>query len=943
MPDLPFHGSHGMTNPNDVTIDIPLQSHPSHVSHASQGQSGEKWGSSSAVSPEQNEQNEDESGIKGLIGRRRTTGFESNEKDSDSPLDGTINRIGRFYQAFYNFSIVTRYAIYVIPIGFLIAIPIIVGATAAPNAEIGGVHIYWFFTWIEVLWVSLWGCKVFAQFFPYVFQSLCGVVSSGTRKYALILRALETPLTLVLWNVIALVTFLPIMRYGAGNSSGVSSWESSIKNILFGLLICSLIYMVEKAVVQLISISYHRKQFDAKIKESKRNVHLVSVLFDASRKIFPMYCPEFREEDTMIFDSLLSQATGKATKGRSNIMPLRMVQNVGRQVGHNVGRIGDKVTSAFGNVAAELTGKQVFNPNATHSIVIQALERKRCAAAMARRIWLSFVVEGRDALYMEDIAEVLGPDYQTEAEECFNAIDKDGNGDISLDEMILTITEFGRTRKALNHSMHDVDQAIRVLDGLLMCIAGVLGVLVFLSFVTSGLHTIITTGASALLSVSFAFSSTAAEVLGSCVFLFVKHPFDIGDRVEVSDKPYIVERISLLYSVFRNVNDHRMTQVPNNILNSLWVDNFTRSNSMHEQLKVAVAFDTTFAEVEALREEMELFVRDKENSRDFHPDINIEIVGVGDDVDKLQIRVDIRHKSNWANEIVRATRRSKFMCALVLALRKLNIRSPGKERAEESKDDDDKSDKGADETEPGAGVVPTTTAAAVVAADALKSQETLTSNTAAASGFDRGQQSSGTLHKRDKPQDSEAAMADKLNSRSSALGIPTEDGLHRTKSNSTTMSGQSHLGVGASGSKISSGLSTGHRKAGTSINDVDDNAANNVLRRLSSVRSGISPISDAPMMGAAASGATYQTTSPYSLPTITTQESGTYNVSQYQSQSQENYQTQETSYEQTGGRSLSTEFNQAFMSHPTETHFSSTRSFSHTSTKEKSSDEEYNS
>ncbi|KAJ6013846.1 hypothetical protein N7540_008437 [Penicillium herquei] len=928
-----------MTNPNDVTIDIPLQSHPSH---ASQGQqSGEKWGSSSAVSP--NEENEDGSAIKGLIGRRRTT-FETNEKDSDSPLDGTINRIGRFYQAFYNFSIITRYAIYVIPIGLLISIPIIVGATAAPNAEIGGVHIYWFFTWIEVLWVSLWGCKVFAQFFPYVFQSLCGVVSSGTRKYALILRALETPLTLVLWNVIALVTFLPIMRYGAGNSSGVSSWESSIKNILFGLLICSLIYMVEKAVVQLISISYHRKQFDAKIKESKRNVHLVSVLFDASRKIFPMYCPEFREEDNMIFDSLLNQATTKVTKGRSNIMPLRMVQNVGRQVGHNVGRLGDKVTSAFGNVAAELTGKQVFNPNATHSIVIQALERKRCAAAMARRIWLSFVVEGRDALYMEDIAEVLGPDYQTEAEECFNAIDKDGNGDISLDEMILTITEFGRTRKALNHSMHDVDQAIRVLDGLLMCIAAVLGVLVFLSFVTSGLHTIITTGASALLSVSFAFSSTAAEVLGSCVFLFVKHPFDIGDRVEVSDKPYIVERISLLYSVFRNVNDHRMTQVPNNILNNLWVDNFTRSNSMHEQLKVAVAFDTTFAEVEALREEMELFVRDKDNSRDFHSDINIEIVGVGDEVDKLQIRVDIRHKSNWANEIVRATRRSKFMCALVLAVRKLHIRSPGEKREEEKEDDDDKSDKGADETEPGAGVVPNTPAAAVVAADAVKSQETLASNTAAASGFDRGQQS-GTLHRREKAQDSEAAMADKLNSRSSALEIPGEDGLYRTKSNGTSISSQSHLAVGdgASGSKISRGLSTGHRKAGTSINDVDDNAANNELRRLSSVRSGISPISDTPMMGAAASGATYQTTSPFSLPTITTQESGTYNVSHYQNQSQENYQTQETSYEQTGGRSLSTEFNQAFLSHPTETHSSTTRSYSHTSTKEKSTDEEHNS
>jgi hypothetical protein len=46
-------------------------------------------------------------------------------------------------------------------------------------------------------------------------------------------------------------------------------------------------------------------------------------------------------------------------------------------------------------------------------------------------------------------------------------------------------------------------------------------------------------------------------------------------------------------------------------------------------------------------------------------------------MDKLQLKVEIRHKSNWHNETVRAARRSKFMCALVLALRKIPIYAPG--------------------------------------------------------------------------------------------------------------------------------------------------------------------------------------------------------------------------------------------------------------------------
>ncbi|KAJ5953347.1 hypothetical protein N7454_000243 [Penicillium verhagenii] len=789
---------HRLTNPNDVTIDIPLQSHSSR-NH----DDAEIWNTSSASVP--SDENE-KSDIKGIAGRRRTTGFESSDKDSESLKDGTRNRIGEFYQAFFHFSIVTRYAIYVFPIGILIAIPIIVGATAAPNAHIGGVHIYWFFTWIEILWVSLWGCKVFAQYLPRVFQTLCGIVSSGTRKYALILSALEIPLTLVLWNVIALVTFLPIMRFGAGNNSDISSWESSIKNILFGLLICSLIYMGEKAIVQLISISYHRKQFDAKIKQSKRNVHLVNLLFDASRKMFPVYCREFQEEDKMIFDSFFTQATDKMGAKKSTINPLRMVQNVG----HNVGRLGDKVTSAFGNVAAELTGKQVFNPNATQSIVVQALERQRCATAIARRIWLSLVVEGHDALYLEDIIEVFGPAHKEEAEECFHALDKDGNGDVSLDEIILTITEFGRIRKALNHSMHDVDQAIRVLDGLLMAIASVLGILAFLSFVTSGLHTIITAGASALLSFSFAFSSTAAEVLGSCVFLFVKHPFDIGDRVEVSDKPYIVERISLLFTVFRNVKDHRLTQIPNNILNNLWVDNFTRANAMHEQLTVSCSFDTTFAEIEALREELQVFVRDAENSRDFQSDINIEILGVGESMDKVQISVDIRHKSNWSNETVRATRRSKFMCALILAMRKLKMRPPGTTRDEEKDDEnDDNNDTEMAKNEYSIGDLKTTPAAAAAAAEIVTSDISPSSDVITASGLDQNATSSGTLKHRPTTRESEAAMIEKLNTRSFAFESSREDGLHRKASSNTMGSGQSQLS--------SHSFSTGHRKAGTHV------------------------------------------------------------------------------------------------------------------------------
>lgn len=144
----------------------------------------------------------------------------------------------------------------------------------------------------------------------------------------------------------------------------------------------------------------------------------------------------------------------------------------------------------------------------------------------------------------------------------------------------------------------------------------------------------------------------------------------------VSDESLVVEKISLLYTVFTSLKEMQVTQVPNIVLNNLWIDNLSRSKAMKELVEVNISYDTSFEDVELLRLEMEKFVRHPDNSRDFQQDLVIGIGGVGD-LDKLTLKIAIKHKSNWHNEAVRATRRSKFMCALALALKKVPIYGPG--------------------------------------------------------------------------------------------------------------------------------------------------------------------------------------------------------------------------------------------------------------------------
>ena len=191
-----------MGNPNDATINIPLDD----VSANSTIRAPDP-----IKSPM--DSNEKTTLFKRPAGFRHRGPKSKDLRGTNNEEEDTLTQMGKIYSKILDFSIVTRYFLYVAPLAILIAVPIVIGATAAKNAKIGpegGVRIVWIFTWVEIVWLSLWVSKLFAKSLPWLFQFLCGIVSSGTRKYALVLRSLEIPISLAGWALASLATFLPV-------------------------------------------------------------------------------------------------------------------------------------------------------------------------------------------------------------------------------------------------------------------------------------------------------------------------------------------------------------------------------------------------------------------------------------------------------------------------------------------------------------------------------------------------------------------------------------------------------------------------------------------------------------------------------------------------------------------------------------------------------------
>lgn len=196
-----------MNNTNAATIDIPLTTviTDTGVRPGVRTESSAYGHQPTYFDPSQNEKAAFYG--KNAAGRRRR---ENNLRQGQDGEEEILTQMGKIYEKILNFSVVTRYFLYVLPLALMIALPIIIGATAARKSRIGGIRIVWFFSWIEIVWLSLWVSKLAAKTVPWIFQFLCGIVSSGTRKYVVVLQALEIPLSLTGWALASLATFVPV-------------------------------------------------------------------------------------------------------------------------------------------------------------------------------------------------------------------------------------------------------------------------------------------------------------------------------------------------------------------------------------------------------------------------------------------------------------------------------------------------------------------------------------------------------------------------------------------------------------------------------------------------------------------------------------------------------------------------------------------------------------
>ncbi|TDL26257.1 hypothetical protein BD410DRAFT_784344 [Rickenella mellea] len=563
--------------------------------------------------------------------------------DGDLPK----NKFARLYNYLLNVSIITRWALFIVPILALLWIPGILGLTAFPKATLWQVKLIWWSIWLSVVWGGWWAALAFARLLPHVGRHTVGVVAVASRRYIDWLGALHRYVALFGWSLSIWIAFTALII--TGKTKPTAQQVILISKLLFAIFLCAALLLFEKFSIQWIAGKFHEKSYAERIADQKRAVKTLVTLYSHSSDI-----PT--RSDTL---------KDGGQKGIA-LEPKRFF----KQALRGFRNVATTTTTALGNVASEIAGSSVLQPNSPQAMVQTALASVNKSRLLARRLYYSFRSPDRDVLLVQDIANFFPT--RKDARAAFALFDKDDNGDVSRDEMELACLDCHREQLSIEHSMQDLDSAVGRLDNILMSLYVIIAIVIIAVALEAQVATLLTGAGTLVLGLSWLIGGSLQEVLTSIIFLFVKHPYDVGDRVDIGTDSYTVQEIRLLSTVFLNKRGC-LVQAPNTVLNAQYIQNIRRSPQMSETFEFHVSYGTTFEQIEALRSKMLAYV--KMERRDFLPNFDVVVIDIPDQ-EKMILSADIKYKSNWQQGALKVKRRNKWVCALKTCLAELKIHGP---------------------------------------------------------------------------------------------------------------------------------------------------------------------------------------------------------------------------------------------------------------------------
>ncbi|XP_074278941.1 mechanosensitive ion channel protein 6-like [Silene latifolia] len=289
------------------------------------------------------------------------------------------------------------------------------------------------------------------------------------------------------------------------------------------------------------------------------------------------------------------------------------------------------------------------------------------AKAAARKIFRNVAKPGSRHIYLEDIMRFMKEDEAVRTMGLFEgAIETDRINKRALKSWLVNAF---RERRALALTLSDTKSVVNKLHKMMNVLVSVIIIIIAIIWLN-----IISTESVLFLSsqvvvVAFVFGNSCKNVFESIIFLFVVHPFDVGDRCEIEGVQMVVEEINILTTVFLRYDNTKIV-FPNYILLTKPIGNFYRSPDMGDAVELCFHISTPPEKIAVIRKRILTYI---EHKREHWYPTPLIILKDAESLNILRIAVWLQHKMNHQDMGERYIRRALLVEECVKILREMDI------------------------------------------------------------------------------------------------------------------------------------------------------------------------------------------------------------------------------------------------------------------------------
>ncbi|GKE55853.1 mechanosensitive ion channel protein 10-like protein [Tanacetum coccineum] len=365
---------------------------------------------------------------------------------------------------------------------------------------------------------------------------------------------------------------------------------------IVSLLVGGILWLLKTFLLKILATSFHVSNFFDRIQES---IFLQYVLFTLSG-------PPLMESLHMVGASTSKSELSFQVKKKGKESKTKEVIDVSKL--HQIKR--EKVSALTMKTLVDVisnSGLSTFsgaieesayeNPSESAD---KEINNEMEAIAAAYHIFRNVAQPG--FTYIEDL-DLRRFMIKEEVDMVFPMIDVAEKGQIDRKTLTEWVVKVYNGRKALAHALSDTKTAVNQLNKLVTAVLIIVVIVVWLLLTEIATTKILVLLSSQLVVAAFIFGNTCKTIFEAIVFVFIMHPFDVGDRCCIDGVQLIVEEMNILTTVFLRYDNEKI-YYPNSVLSTKPISNFYRSPDMGDSVEFSIDFATSIEKIGQLKEKI---------------------------------------------------------------------------------------------------------------------------------------------------------------------------------------------------------------------------------------------------------------------------------------------------------------------------------------------------